>query len=115
MANITVWHNPKCGSSRNALAYLEEKGIEPEVYLYLAERPGKAEIEAVLKALSMKPSQVLRPKEDLAEQLGLYDGASEKKILAAMAEHARLIQRPIVISSKGGVIARPKENIDEIL
>lgn len=112
---IKVWHNPNCGSSRNALAYLQEKGIEPEVYLYLKEQPGKAEIDAVLQALSMKPSQLLRPKEALGAELGLYDGASDKQILAAMAEHARLIQRPIVISKKGAVIARPKEKIDAIL
>jgi arsenate reductase len=113
---VTIWHNPGCGSSKNALDYLKEKGVEPEVYLYLKEKPGKKQIEAVLKQLGLKPRDLLRPKEALGEELGLYaDGVSDAAILTAMAEHAKLIQRPVVITPKGAVIARPKTRIDEIL
>lgn len=115
MQSVTVWHNPSCGSSKNAVEYLKEKGLEPELYLYLKARPGRAEIEALLQRMQARPSQLLRPKEPLGEELGLYAGASEETILAAMVEHAKLIQRPVVLTPKGAVIARPKTRIDEVL
>lgn len=116
MADVTIWHNPSCGSSRNALAYLEEKGATPRVYLYLKEKPDQAAITEVLERLGVPPSQLLRPKEKIAEELGLYaDGVDEDAILKAMVENARLIQRPVVITSTGAVIARPKTKIDEVL
>lgn len=113
---VVVWHNPNCGTSRNALAYLAAKGIEPEIYLYLKERPQRAEIERVLKRLKLKPSQALRPKQAEGEAAGVYrEGVSEDAILAMMAQEPILIQRPIVITAKGAVIARPNERIEEIL
>ncbi len=115
MSEATIWHNPACGSSKNALEYLREKGIEPSIYLYLKSKPGEAEIKAVLERLGLTPSGLLRPKEKKGEELGLYAGAPEPTILAAMAANASLIQRPIVLTGKGAVIARPKSRIDEIL
>lgn len=115
MANVIVWHNPGCGSSKNAVEYLREKGVDPEIYLYLKQKPGKKELQALLKQMKAKPSELLRPKEKKGEELGLYAGASEDAILDAMAAHANLIQRPVVITEKGAVIARPKTRIDEIL
>lgn len=116
MSTVTIWHNPSCGSSKNALAYLQDKGIEPVIYKYATAKPSKAEIEAVLGALGLKPSAVLRPKDKLAEAQGLYaDDVAEEVVLDAMAANAKLIQRPIVITAKGAVIARPKTKIDEIL
>lgn len=115
MSGVTVWHNPGCGSSNNAVEYLRAKGIEPAIFLYLKEKPGKAEIEDLLKKGKMLPSELLRPKEKLGEELGLYAGAGEAAILEAMALHAKLIQRPVVITAKGAVIARPKTRIDEVL
>lgn len=112
---VTVWHNPSCGSSKNAVDYLKEKGVEPEIYLYAKMKPSKAEIEAVLKKLGAKPSGLLRPKEKKGEELGLYEGASEDKILEAMVANPLLIQRPVVITDKGAVIARPKTKIDDVL
>ncbi len=114
--SVTIWHNTSCGSSKNALAYLQDKGVEPQVYLYLKEKPGRAEIQAVLDALGVAPSGLLRPKEKAAEDLGLYaEGVDEDVILDAMAANARLIQRPVVLTDKGAVIARPKTAIDAIL
>jgi arsenate reductase (glutaredoxin) len=113
---VVVWHNPGCGSSKNAVEYLSAKGIEPQVYLYLKAKPGKKDIEGVLKKLGMKASGLLRPGEKIGEELGLYAaGVSESAILDAMAQHAKLIQRPVVMTSKGAVIARPKTKIDDIL
>lgn len=115
-SKVTVWHNPGCGSSKNAVEYLGSKGVDPEVYLYLKEKPGKKEIEAVLKRLGVQPSGLLRPGEKLGEELGLYGpGVAEDAILGAMVTHAKLIQRPVVITEKGAVIARPKTKIDDIL
>jgi len=110
----TVWHNPACGSSKNAVAYLQEKGVAADLYLYLKEKPTKAQIKAVLKRLGMKASQLLRPGEAKGEALGVY-GASETAIIDAMAAEPVLIQRPIVLTDKGAVVARPKTRIDEIL
>lgn len=116
MAAVTIWHNPGCGSSRNALDYLKEKGVEPDVYLYLKEKPDAKALKAVLKLLKLKPSGLLRPKEAAAEELGLYaPGADEDAILAAMAANSKLVQRPVVIGPNGAVIARPKTRIDEVL
>jgi arsenate reductase len=112
---VTVWHNPGCGSSKNAVEYLRQKGIEPEIYLYLKRKPSMAEIQAVLDKAGLKPSQLLRPGDAKVEAAGLYTQADEAKILAAMAANAAFIQRPVVITDKGAVIARPKTRIDEIL
>jgi arsenate reductase len=113
---VTIWHNPACGTSRNALKLLKDRGLEPDIYLYLEARPTKAAIEAVLKQLKLKPSELLRAREPLAEELGLkVAGASEVKILAAMATHPILIQRPIVLTGKGAVLARPPERALEAL
>jgi arsenate reductase len=112
---VTIWHNPACGASENALAYLQKKGVAPAIYLYLKEKPGKAEIKALLKTLGIKASELLRPAEAKGEALGLYAGASEAAIIEAMAAEPVLIQRPVVITAKGARIARPKARIDEIL
>jgi len=114
-AAVTVWHNPACGSSKNAIAYLEEKGVQPAIFAYLKARPTKAQIKAVLKQLKLKPADLLRPNESKGEALGVYAGASDETILDAMAAEPILIQRPIVITEKGAVIARPKTRIDDIL
>jgi arsenate reductase len=113
---VTIWHNTSCGSSKGAMEYLASKGIEPEVYLYLKAKPGKKEIEAVLKALKLKPKDLLRAGEKKGEALGVYAaGVTDAAIIDAMAVEPILIQRPIVITAKGAVIARPKGKIDDIL
>jgi arsenate reductase (glutaredoxin) len=114
--NVTVWHHTGCGSSRNAVAYLESKGIKSTLYLYLKEKPDAAKILNVLEQLGFEAAELLRPNEDIGVQLGIYDaGVSQEKILAAMVENPILIQRPIVITDQGAVIARPKSEIDRIL
>jgi arsenate reductase len=112
MPSVTIWHNPKCGTSRSALARLREKGVEPTIYLYVEEKPSKAEIEAVLRKLKRRPSELLRRRQPEADAL---EGASETQILAAMVKTPILIQRPIVIGKKGAVLARPIETLDAVL
>ena len=110
---VTIWHNPACGSSRAALERLVSKGVKPDIYLYMNERPSQSRIKDALKRLNMRPAALLRPKE--AAEQGLSEGASDASILAALASDPRLIQRPIVISAKGAVVARPPLKVDEIL
>lgn len=109
---VTIWHNPKCSTSRNALARLREKGVEPDIYLYVEEKPSKAEIEAVLKKAGLKPSELLRRKQPEAEKL---KGAAEAQILAAMVKAPILIERPVVIGKKAAVLARPIEKLDAVI
>ncbi len=108
----TIWHKPNCSTSAYVLKRLREAGIEPEIYLYMEEKPGKAELEAVLKKLKLKPSELLRKKEDEAKPL---IGKTEAQILAAMAKNPILIERPIVIHGRKAILARPKERVEELL
>ena len=111
-----IWHNPSCTSSRKALAYLQERDSDVSVYRYLEERPSRKELEDVLSTLAMRPSELLRPRERVGDELGLYaPGTTEEAILDAMVEHPILVQRPIVISDEGAVVARPADRIDDIL
>jgi arsenate reductase len=94
------------------LARLRDKGIEPDIYLYVQEKPGKAEIEAVLKKTGLKASELLRRKQPEAAELA---GATEAQILAAMARQPILIERPVVIGRRGAVLARPIEKLDAVV
>ena len=111
----TIWHNPRCSKSRAALAILEgTPGVEVEVVEYLKTPPSRAEIEAVLAKAGVQPSEALRKGEAVVEELGL-DVTDDKAVLDAMAAHPILIERAIVITDKGAVIARPPERASEVL
>jgi arsenate reductase len=120
--NVTIYHNPKCSNSRGALALLAEKGITPTVVEYLKTPPGKAELKklaAALKATAGKDwpglrEGMLRTKEPVYAELRLKD-ASDDQLLAAVAEHPILLNRPIVTTPKGTVLARPPEAVKTIL
>ncbi len=95
---------------------LREKGIEPEIVEYLEAPPDAAKIEGLLAQLGMEPRELMRKKEKEYKELGLADGAlSRGELIAAMASHPRLIERPIVVSEKGTALGRPTEKILEIL
>lgn len=111
----TIWHNPRCSKSRAALALLEETpGVEVEVVEYLKTAPSRAEIAAVLAKVGVAPSQAVRKGEDVAKQIGL-DLTDDAAIVDAMAAHPILIERPIVITDRGAVIARPPEKLRDIV
>ena len=118
MADIEIWHNSRCSKSRAALNYLQEKNQEKNcdftIKEYLKENPTKDELEAILKKLNKKPSEVIRKKEALFKELNLKD-ASEEELLEAMVQNPKLIERPIVIYKERAVIARPLELVEEIL
>ena len=111
----TIWHNPRCSKSRAALAILEETpGVEVDVVEYLKTSPTRAEIEAVLQKAGVRPSEALRKGEAVVKDIGL-DVTNDDAVLDAMAVHPILIERAIVITDKGAVIARPPERVSEIL
>lgn len=111
----TIWHNPRCSKSRAALAILEAApGVEVEVVEYLKTPPTRAEIEAVLTKAGLRPSEALRKGESIVKEIGL-DMNNEDAVLNAMAAHPILIERAIVITEKGAVIARPPERAGELI
>ncbi|MCB4861137.1 arsenate reductase (glutaredoxin) [Sphingobium sp. PNB] len=111
----TIWHNPRCSKSRAALAILENApGVDIEVVEYIKTPPSRAEIEAVLKRAGVRPSEAIRKGEGVVKEIGL-DVSDDKAVLDAMATHPILIERAIVITGKGAVIARPPERANEIL
>ncbi len=112
---IVVWHNPRCSKSRNGIKYLDEKGVEYEIRRYLDEPPTVEELKRVLKKLGMSPRELMRTKEAIYRELGLKEVTDEAKLIEAMAEHPKLIERPIVIRGEKAVVARPENKIDEIL
>ena len=115
MANVTIWHNPRCSKSRNAVALLDEQGVEAEVVKYLDTPPTKEEIVDVLKMLGLSARELIRTKEDIYKELGLKDVSDEDALIDAMLKNPKLIERPIVIKDGKAAIGRPIENIIELI
>ena len=112
---MEIWHNPRCTKSRQALALLQERGVEPEVVRYLDTRPDRAQLEAVLAKLGTDdPRAIVRKGEAVYRELGLAT-ADRDTLLDAMAAHPVLIERPIVISGDRAVVGRPTENVLDLL
>jgi arsenate reductase (glutaredoxin) len=112
----TIYHNPKCGTSRKTMEILENAGVDVTVVEYLKTSPSEDELRRLYDRAGMKPSEGLRAKEQLAEDLDLLSGrVSEDAILRAMAENPILINRPLVETEKGVRLCRPQEVVLEIL
>ncbi|GAA6143868.1 arsenate reductase (glutaredoxin) [Hydrogenophaga sp. 5NK40-0174] len=115
-ASFTIYHNPKCSTSRYVLDALREAGVELEVVDYLKKPYTKAQLQRLLKAMGVKAPEVLRRKGDLYKELGLDDpSVSEAKLLDAMVQNPVLVERPIVVSPKATLMCRPKERVHELL
>ncbi|MFZ4687673.1 MAG: arsenate reductase (glutaredoxin) [Polymorphobacter sp.] len=110
---VTIWHNPKCGTSRNTLAMIRATGVEPTVIDYQKTPPDAATLAEVAAAVG-GAAALMRVKGTPAEELGLI-GAEDAAILKAMAEHPILINRPVVFGPKGIVLARPSERVLTVL
>ena len=108
----TIWHNPRCGTSRNALALLQEAGAEVNVVEYLRDPPSPDELKRVFTRAGITPREGLRAKEPAAQDL---TAATDAEIIDAMMLNPVLIERPIVETDKGAVLARPAERVREIL
>lgn len=111
----TIWHNPKCSKSREALQLLEESAKAYEVFKYLDTPPSRDEIVALLEKLGLSARELMRTKEDVYKELGLANIQEESKLIDALAEHPKLIERPIVIEGNRAVIGRPVEKVIEFL
>lgn len=114
MQDITIWHNPRCSKSRAALEVLEQKDLDINVVKYLETTPSKKEIKEVLQMLGMGARNLMRTKEDIYKELNLKDENDEEKLIDAMVENPKLIERPVIIKDGSAVIARPIENINEL-
>ena len=113
---VTIWHNPRCSKSRQTLKLLEDNGIKPVIRKYLEDAPSPTELRNVLGKLGLTAADLVRRQESLFKELGLNNaGASEDQLLAAMTEHPKLIERPVVITDKGAALGRPPENVLDIL
>lgn len=110
-----IWHNPRCSKSRAGVKYLEEQGIDHESIRYLDTPPTEQEIRDILGKLGMAPRELMRTKEAIYRELGLKNVTDDEALIAAMAEHPKLIERPVVIRGDKAVVARPAEKIAEIL
>jgi arsenate reductase (glutaredoxin) len=112
----TIWHNPKCGTSRKTLEMLQESDVDVTVVEYLKNPPAKEELRRLYDSAGISAREGLRVKEKLAVDLGLIDvGVSEDAILDAMVENPILINRPLVETEKGARLCRPQERVREIL
>lgn len=113
---ITIYHNPDCGTSRNTLAIIRQSGEEPEVIEYLITPPSREKLVELIAAMGMTPRDLLREKGTPYAELGLGDPKwSDDEILDFMLAHPILINRPIVVTPLGVMLARPSEAVLDIL
>ncbi len=112
----TIYHNPKCSTSRQVLELIEAAGYTPEIVEYVKVGWTKKQLKELFAAAGLTARQALRTKAPEAEALGLLDAkVNDAKLLHAMAEHPILVERPFVVTAKGTRLARPKESVREIL
>jgi arsenate reductase len=112
---ITIYHNPKCGTSRNVLATLNEKGHVPKIIEYLKTPPSRDELKRLIRKMGVPVRDVVRWKEPVAAEVGLTEDSSDDEMLDAMMAHPILINRPIVVTEKGVRLCRPSETVQELL
>jgi len=111
----TIYHNPKCGTSRKTLEILEAEGADVTVVEYLKQPPSRAELKRLYETARLRPAEGLRAKEPLAAELGLTSLSEDETVLDAMIAHPILINRPLVETEKGVRLCRPQEIVREIL
>lgn len=113
---VTIYHNPACGTSRNALAMIRASGEEPTVIEYLKDPPSRERLLALIAAVGITPRALLRKTGTPYAELGLADPKwTDDELIDAMLEHPVLINRPIVETPKGARLCRPSEVVQEIL
>lgn len=116
MTELTLYHNPRCSKSRGALELLEARGLAPTIVRYLETPPSAVELRDLLAKLGLTARQLLRTGEDEYKALGLDDASlSEDQLIAAMTQHPKLIERPILVAGSKAVVGRPPEKVLEIL
>lgn len=112
----TIFHNPKCSTSRQVLEMIEAAGYKPEIVEYLNAGWTKKQLKELFAAAGVTARQALRTKAPEAEELGLLDPkVSNAKLIEAMVAHPVLVERPFVVTAKGTLLARPKERVKQVL
>lgn len=113
---VTIYHNPRCSKSRQTLALLQERGIEPRVIAYLEEPPDAATLGELLDLLGLAPRELMRRRETVYRELGLDDPELDRAaLIRAMVENPILIERPIVVAGRKARLGRPPEAVLDIL
>lgn len=113
--SVVIYHNPRCSKSRQTLALLEERGIEPEIIRYLDAPPTAKELKAVIDKLGVSARDIMRTKEATYKELNLKDVSDAGALIKAMVDHPILIERPIVVKGAKAAMGRPPEAVLEIL
>lgn len=112
---ISIYHNPRCSKSREGLAILETKQADYQVIKYMDDLLSVEKLEKIIKLLKIKPIELIRTNEAIWKENFKHLDLTDKELIAAMAEHPKLIERPIVINGNKAVIGRPPQKILEIL
>lgn len=116
MADVTIYHNPACGTSRKVLERIRERGIEPTVIEYLKTPPDRATLLALIAATGEPVRALVREKAPPYAELGLQDPAlSDEHLVQAMLDHPILMNRPVVVTERGTRLCRPSESVDALL
>ena len=116
MTDITIYHNPQCGTSRNTLALIRNSGAEPRVTHYLVTPPSRTELLALIAAIGTPVREVMRAKEAIYQKLDLDNPKwSDDELISFMLAHPILINRPIVVTPLGTRLCRPSEAVLEFL
>ncbi len=112
---VVIYHNPRCSKSRQTLALLRAKGVEPEIVEYLNHPPSVEELKHIIRLLDIEPHDILRTKEAPYKELALSPDSSPDDVAKAIAAHPILLERPIVVVGRKAAIGRPPENVLTVL
>ncbi len=113
---VTIYHNPKCGTSRTVLGMLKDRGLEPEVIEYLATPPDRAALTALLGRLGIGPRELLRRRGTPYDELDLDNPKwTDDELIGFITEHPILMERPVVVTEKGAKVCRPAEVVNTLL
>ena len=117
MPKVTLYHNPRCAKSRQGLKLLQEAGVEPEIVKYLETRPSADELDKLARKMKLEPLEFMRTQEKLFRELGLKktDDRPRAEWLQIMADHPKLIERPIAVAGRKAALGRPPENVLGVL
>jgi arsenate reductase len=115
MGAFTIYHNPRCTKSRETLALLERRGIEPRIVEYLKTPPSATELKAIVDKLGIEPEQLVRKSEEIYKSRYAGKKLTGAQWIAAMVQDPILIERPIVVSGERAALGRPPENVEKLI
>jgi arsenate reductase len=115
VADFTIYHNPRCSKSRETLALLQDKGIQPSIIEYLKTPPTASQLKAIVRQLGIKPEQLVRKGEEIYKTRYANKTLTDAQWIDAMVENPSLIERPIVIRGQRAALGRPPEKVLELL